>query len=74
MKWERKDDLLHNILTKYLRTTVDDRGRIYIPKQVRKKFLIKEGDTLYLVIDEEGFVVRTASAIASKLRDELTRL
>ena len=74
MKWERKDDLLSNILTKYVRVTVDDRGRMYIPKQVRKKFLIKEGDTLYLIIDEEGLGVRTASAIANELKDELTRL
>ena len=73
MKRERGDRLTE-ILMKYLRIKVDDRGRIYIPKHVRKKFLIKEGDVVYVTIDEEGFKVRTTSAVAKELKDELTRL
>lgn len=32
---------------------VDDLGRILIPKEIRRKFKIKEGDALELFIDEK---------------------
>lgn len=32
---------------------IDDLGRIVIPKEVRRKFQIKEGDALELFIDEK---------------------
>jgi len=32
------------------RTKIDDRGRIYIPKELRKKLKLKSGNTLYIVL------------------------
>jgi AbrB family looped-hinge helix DNA binding protein len=50
-------------LETFFKTTVDYRGRIYIPKQVRKKLLIKEGEKVYIKVENDHLKVYTAKAI-----------
>lgn len=43
---------------------IDDLGRIVIPKEIRKKLKIKEGDPLeLLIVDEEKFYVKKYSSM-----------
>lgn len=49
------------------KSTLDDRGRIYIPKSVRERFSIKLGDTIYIETNEESFSVYTRRAIEKQL-------
>ena len=37
--------------------SVDDLGRIVIPKEIRRTICIKEGDPIELYLDEEGGIV-----------------
>jgi len=39
---------------------VQDRGRVQIPKMIREKMRLKDGDSVYWVIDPEGkyFIVK----------------
>lgn len=47
---------------------VDDLGRIVIPKNIRKKLRIKNGDNLEIIIDNEDIVLKKYSMI-SKIND-----
>jgi len=38
------------------RTKIDDRGRIYIPKELRRKLKLKSGNTLYIVLFDKNEV------------------
>jgi len=51
------------VLEKFFKTTMDYRGRIYIPKQVRKILLIKEGERVYIKIEQDHIKVYTAKAL-----------
>jgi len=39
---------------------VQDRGRVQIPKEIREKMRLKDGDSIYWVIDPEGkyFIIK----------------
>lgn len=38
------------------RAKIDDRGRIYIPKELRRKLKLKSGNTLYIVLFDKNEV------------------
>lgn len=53
---------------------VDDLGRVVIPKEIRKKFMIHDGEPLELLIDEENCMIgykkyNTISDINTKLEN-----
>ena len=53
---------------------VDDLGRVVIPKEIRKKFMIHDGEPLELFIDEEDCMIgykkyNTISNINTKLEN-----
>lgn len=55
-------------LEKFFKTTVDYRGRIYVPKEVRRRLLIKEGDRVYIKIENDHFRVYTAKVLKSQTK------
>jgi len=57
-------------LEKFFKTTVDYRGRIYVPKQVRRRLLIKDGDRVYIKIENDHFKVYTAKALKSQTEEK----
>ena len=37
---------------------IDDLGRVVIPKEIRHRFLIEEGDPLEIFVDEDGIKLK----------------
>ena len=46
---------------------LDDRGRVYIPTELRKKLKRKAGAILYIVLSEEGIRIFSAKAFEKKV-------
>ncbi|KPV61461.1 MAG: SpoVT / AbrB like domain protein [Candidatus Bathyarchaeota archaeon BA1] len=55
------------VLEKLVKTKLDERGRIYIPKEVRERLFIKQGDILYIELEGDCFTVYTGKAIVKRL-------
>lgn len=55
------------MLEKLFKTTLDERGRIYVPKEIRKKLLIKSGDKIFLKMEGDHLILYTTRAIRKKL-------
>jgi len=55
------------LLDKLFKSKLDDRGRIYVPKPVRKRLFLRAGDKMYIRIEEESFLVLTTKAIKKQL-------
>jgi len=45
------------MLEKFFKTTLDERGRIYVPKEIRKKLPIKRGDKFFFFIDSDNIFI-----------------
>ncbi len=43
--------------------TVDGRGRIAVPADLRERLDLKPGDALFVEIEDNGFVLRMAKAV-----------
>lgn len=43
--------------------TVDGRGRIAVPADVRDRLDLKPGDALFVEVEDNGFVLRMAKAV-----------
>lgn len=46
---------------------VDDLGRIVIPKEIRRKLLIKDGEPMELFIEDDGVVFKKYRAAKSSI-------
>jgi AbrB family looped-hinge helix DNA binding protein len=57
-------------LETFFKTTMDYRGRIYVPKQVRRILLIKEGERVYIKIEKDHFKVYTAKALKLQTKEK----
>jgi len=55
---------IEEILTKFAKTMVDDKGRIYIPKAFRERLAIKEEDKVYIKLEEDHLKVYTAKFLS----------
>lgn len=44
-----------------IRRKIDDTGRIVIPRDIRKSYNIKSGDTLVFIAEKDGFSVKIVS-------------
>jgi AbrB family looped-hinge helix DNA binding protein len=53
---------------------IDERGRIYLPKSVRKRLSLKPGDGVYIKISGEAFTVYTIKAIEKQLAEATRKL
>jgi len=72
---EREDtNKFATFLKNLMKTTIDERGRIYIPKTIRQKLSIKSGDQLFLLMENDHFIVYTVEALAKKIKLELSTL
>ncbi len=62
------------LLEKFFKSRLDARGRIYLPKEVRERFRIKEGDRIYIELESEGnrLILYTARMIEENLRKPLS--
>jgi len=49
------------------RVRLDERGRIYVPKAVRKRLQIELGETIYIRIESDHFTAYTRNTIRKKL-------
>jgi len=58
-EWET----LIDIIEKFLKTKIDERGRIYVPRSVRQRFSIKLGERLYIKLENNHFSIYTTTAI-----------
>ncbi len=56
------------MLEEFFKTALDDRGRIYLPKEIRDRFSIKEGDKIYIKVEGNRLVLYTAKMIEKELR------
>lgn len=56
------------VLEKLFKTRLDERGRIYLPKTVRAKLQINEGDKIYLIIENNHFTVYPAKELKPLLK------
>jgi len=52
---------------KLFRSKLDERGRIYVPKALRDRLLMREGDRVYIESENDHFIVYTAKAIKRAL-------
>ena len=50
---------------------LDDLGRLVIPKEIRKQYHLKEGDSIEIYIDEERIVLEKYDTLSAKENDIL---
>ena len=67
---KKQTNLLEEVLGNYIPTRLDDRGRIYIPKKMRRKLCIKEGDILYVILEQDKLKILTVSSIKKEIEAE----
>ena len=46
---------------------LDDRGRVYIPTELRKKLKLKAGSTLYIILSKEGIRIFSVEAFEKEI-------
>lgn len=56
------------MLEEFFKTTLDGRGRIYLPKEVRDSLSIREGDKIYIKVGNNRLALYTTKMIEKKLR------
>ena len=62
---------MNNKNIKKIRTiTINDRGQIVIPEEMRKDFNIKKSSTLVLVEGTNGILIRKEEDVISEIEDE----
>ena len=60
-------DSIEEILSKFAKTMVDDRGRIYVPKAFRERLGIKEEGEVYIKLEEDHLQVYTAKFLGREV-------
>lgn len=58
---------MSEVLTKNIPLTVDNKGRLTIPKNVREALNIENGDVLLLKFDSENGILQIARAIQNPI-------
>lgn len=56
-------------LEKLWKTKLDERGRIYIPKEVRETLQITLGERIYVKLENDHFNVYTSKSIKRLLKE-----
>lgn len=56
------------VLESFFKTPLDARGRIYLPKEVRDRLSIKEGDKIYIKVESNHLILYTTKMIEKELR------
>jgi AbrB family looped-hinge helix DNA binding protein len=69
--WRENNLDSEEIFEKTTKTIVDDRGRIYIPKNIRRQLGIKEGDKLLIVLVDDCLEIYTRMALKSQIENSL---
>ena len=67
MKWDRTNRII-SLLEDAIKTTIDERGRIYIPQKIRKKLSIECGTQLFLIDREDHILVYTPVTLAKLIQ------
>ena len=57
-----------DMIKKSVRVSVDDYGRIYIPKWVRNKLNLKKNEDLYMIVEQDFFYVYKSVGIEKKIK------
>jgi len=57
---------IEEFLDKITKTVVDDRGRIYIPKKIRRQLAIKEEDELFIELVDNYLKIYTRKALKTQ--------
>ena len=50
---------------------LDDLGRLVIPKEIRKQYQLKEGDSIEIYIDQDKIVLEKYDTLSAKENDIL---
>lgn len=58
----KREDIAE-ILERFFKTRIDERGRIYLPQPVRQRFSIKPDETVYIRIESDHLSIYTALAL-----------
>mgnify|MGYP001141535211 CR=1 FL=1 len=61
-------EIIENLFTKFLTTRMDDRGRIYLPKTVRKQLKAGPGDRLYIELGQSTITVYSVHAVKQMVK------
>ncbi|MFX0061347.1 MAG: AbrB/MazE/SpoVT family DNA-binding domain-containing protein [Candidatus Hermodarchaeota archaeon] len=69
MKWERTNRII-SLLEDSIKTTIDERGRIYIPQKIRKKLSIECGTQIFLIVQEDHILVYTPLTVAKIIQKD----
>jgi len=56
------------MLENLFKTSLDVRGRLYLPKEVRDRLSIKEGDRIYVKVENNSLILYTTKMIAKELK------
>jgi AbrB family looped-hinge helix DNA binding protein len=56
------------ILENLFKTSLDGRGRLYLPKEVRDRLSIKEGDKIYIKVENNSLALYTTKMIQKELK------
>lgn len=68
MPIQREDiNYVVKVLEKFFKTTLDERGRIYVPKEIRNRLSIKLGAKIYIKIQGDHLILYTTRAIRKEL-------
>ena len=57
------------MLENLFKTSLDGRGRLYLPKEVRDRLSIKEGDKIYIKVENNSLILYTTKMIAKELKN-----
>jgi len=58
---------IEELLEKITKTVIDDRGRVYIPKSIRRELAIKEGDKLFIEVVDGYLKIYTRRALNTRV-------
>lgn len=71
MEWEKTKKII-TLIENSIKTTIDERGRLYIPKRVRQKLLITSNEQLFIIVKDGYFIVYTSNGLIKNLREGIS--
>lgn len=70
--WEKRDknSKISDILINSNKVTLDDRGRIYLPKEIQKHLSISPKDTLFLILRKDYVMMIAPTSLTRKIQED----
>ncbi|WP_371806151.1 AbrB/MazE/SpoVT family DNA-binding domain-containing protein [Candidatus Lokiarchaeum ossiferum] len=58
-----------DILKNSIKTTIDERGRIYIPKMVREQYNLVSNDELFILLHKDCFYIYSSQNLENLFKN-----